>query len=79
MLFELLKMKHLILILFLFSIINNLNGQNIYEPYKILDNQITLDGVLNNEEWKNATVVPLNYETEPGNNIKPIVKTTGYI
>ena len=72
-------MKHLILILFLFSIINNLNGQNIYEPYKILDNQITLDGVLNNEEWKNATVVPLNYETEPGNNIKPIVKTTGYI
>ena len=72
-------MKHLILILFLFSIINNLNSQNIYEPFKILDNQITLDGVLNNEEWKNATVVPLNYETEPGNNIKPIVKTTGYI
>src|SRR5437868_7457183 len=40
---------------------------------------ITVDGQLNDEGWRNATHVDKWYETNPGDNIEPSVKSTGWI
>lgn len=44
-----------------------------------LDAKIKVDGVLSEEVWKNALKMELNYEVQPGENIKPPVKTIVYI
>ena len=36
-----------------------IHSQKIIEPKKINDNQINLDGIINKEEWKNASKVSL--------------------
>jgi len=38
-----------------------------------------IDGKLDDELWRNALQVSLNYETEPNENITPEVKTTAYL
>ena len=38
-----------------------------------------IDGKLDDEIWRNAFTVPLNYETAPSENIAPDVKTTVYL
>jgi len=47
------------------------------EVYRITrtSSRIKIDGVLNEETWKNALIIPLNYEVFPGYNIEPQVKT----
>ncbi len=37
--------------------------------------KIKIDGLLNEEAWQNAAVIPLLYEWTPGDNIEPPVKT----
>ena len=69
--------------LFLVSIFSGLfsstQSQKIIEPKKINDNQINLDGILNKEEWKNASKVSLDFEFNPGYNITPDKKTEVYV
>ena len=48
-----------------------IHSQKIIEPKKINDNQINLDGIINKEEWKNASKVSLDYEFKPGYNTPP--------
>jgi len=37
--------------------------------------RVKIDGILNEKVWREALVIGLNYEVEPGENIKPPVKT----
>ena len=55
------------------------HSQKIIEPKKINDNQINLDGIINKEEWKNASKVSLDYEFKPGYNTPPDKKTDVYV
>ncbi len=41
----------------------------------IVTQKVKVDGILNEELWKQALVLPLNFEVEPGENITPPVKT----
>jgi hypothetical protein len=47
------------------------------EVYRITraSSWIKIDGILNEEAWKNALIIPLNYEVFPGDNTEPLVKT----
>ena len=54
-------------------------AQKVHYPIKVSDDQIIIDGNVDSIEWRNAIKIDLKYETEPGYNIEPIVKTTGYI
>ncbi|MDQ3281258.1 MAG: carbohydrate binding family 9 domain-containing protein [Acidobacteriota bacterium] len=51
------------------------------EPVTIAraDSSITVDGVLSDPAWQHATKYETWYETNPGDNIPPRVKTTGYV
>ncbi len=40
---------------------------------------IQIDGVINESEWANATKYETWYETNPGDNIEPKVKTVGWV
>ena len=50
-----------------------------FTPNKIIDNQITLDGYLNEEVWSTAAKVPFDIEFSPANNEPSRIKTFGYI
>ncbi|HKR65995.1 MAG TPA: DUF5916 domain-containing protein [Thermoanaerobaculia bacterium] len=43
------------------------------------DSPITIDGDLSDPGWKNATKFETWYETNPGDNIEPKVKTVGWV
>ena len=72
-------MKQYIFLSFLLIFSFKTKAQKNYEPIKISDNSISIDGIINQEEWEKAVKIDLNYETEPGYNTKPIVETSGYI
>ena len=72
-------MRYLLLIVFLPFSINFTYSQRVFEPKKISDSEIKYDGIIEKNEWKDATKVELDNETEPGYNTKPIVNTIGYI
>ena len=44
-----------------------------------VNNQPTINGILEAGEWSNATIVELNYETNPGDSVPAPVKTTAYM
>lgn len=46
---------------------------------KKTNHKIKIDGILENGEWDSAFKINLNYEIDPGNNIKPPVKTVAYV
>ncbi|MDG1022574.1 MAG: hypothetical protein P8O72_00860 [Flavobacteriaceae bacterium] len=54
-------------------------AQDRYEPRKTAEDQITIDGVLSPNEWKDAIPVAIDFEVNPGNNSPAKVKSTGYI
>ena len=70
-------------ILFKFFILSfiffSTQGQEVHFPKKISDTKIKIDGIIDSNEWENAIKIELDNETEPGYNIDPIVKTSGYI
>ena len=57
----------------------SLYSQNIFTPLKIKENQIEIDGVISPGEWDKATLVPIDFEVNPGNNTPAQKKTVGYI
>ena len=72
-------MNQYIFLLFFLIFSFKTKAQKNYEPTKISDNSMTIDGIINQEEWEKAVKIDLNYETKPGYNTKPIVETSGYI
>src|SRR5690242_8512663 len=40
---------------------------------------VEIDGVIHESEWANATKYETWYETNPGDNIQPSVKTVGWV
>lgn len=40
---------------------------------------VKVDGVLDDEIWKTAVRIPIEYEWQPGDNIKPPVETTSWV
>src|SRR6185369_17355473 len=40
---------------------------------------ITIDGDLSDEGWRNATRIEKWYETQPGDNLEPKVRSVGYL
>ena len=44
-------------------------AQERFEPKKTTIDQITIDGVLSPEEWKDAILVDIDFEVNPGNNL----------
>jgi hypothetical protein len=50
-------------------------------PHKIpaVSSKVKIDGDLSEKAWEEALVLGLNYEVEPGENIKPPVKTMVYL
>ena len=54
-------------------------GQNQYQPQKLNDQNIIVDGQLSPGEWENAIPIELKFETSPGNNSPAQKKTLGYI
>lgn len=47
------------------------------DPYQVpaVSEKVKIDGILDEKVWQKALLVNLNYEVEPGENIKPPVKT----
>lgn len=66
---------------FVFILNVNLFANNNKGNYKVRQStsEIRIDGVLNKDEWKDACEIDLNYEIDPGENVKPPVKTKGYV
>ncbi|MCK5443674.1 MAG: carbohydrate binding family 9 domain-containing protein [Maribacter sp.] len=54
-------------------------AQDRFEPQKSKPGNIIIDGLFGDEEWTQAVQVDLDYEINPGNNLEPSRKTTGYI
>ena len=54
-------------------------AQETYTPTKIKENEVTLDGLLSEKIWKDATKIPLDIEFSPANNLQANKKTTAYI
>ena len=54
-------------------------GQDTYNPPKLDNAEIVIDGVIDNKEWEGAQKIILDYEVNPGNNITPEENTTAYI
>ncbi|MDA9879445.1 carbohydrate binding family 9 domain-containing protein [Flavobacteriaceae bacterium] len=54
-------------------------SQNEYQPKKLNNSEIIIDGKLSPNEWENATPIELNFEINPGNNSPSKKKTTAYI
>ncbi|MBX7186041.1 MAG: carbohydrate binding family 9 domain-containing protein [Vicinamibacteria bacterium] len=40
---------------------------------------VKIDGVLDDEIWKTALAIPIEYEWQPGDNVKPPVETTSWV
>lgn len=61
---------------FLFGVL-----QSAAEPLSIAPaaTPIEIDGVIHESEWANATKYETWYETNPGDNIEPAVKTVGWV
>jgi len=51
------------------------------KPYVIpeVTSKVKVDGILDDKIWEKATVISLNYEVDPGENISPPVKTEVYL
>jgi len=71
-------MRFLIFIFFFFSL-QILIAQETYTPTKIKENEVTLDGLLSEKIWKDATKISLDIEFSPANNLQAKKKTTAYI
>jgi Carbohydrate family 9 binding domain-like/Domain of unknown function (DUF5916) len=65
------------LLLTIFICISGSDAQAAKEPYKIpeVKEKVKIDGILDDDVWKEARVLTLNFEVEPGENIDPPVKT----
>ena len=72
-------MFHRIHILSIILLSNYNYSQEKFIPNKIDEGQITIDGIISEEEWKKAISVDLDYEVNPGNNIFPKEKTKVYV
>jgi hypothetical protein len=74
-----LKKIKLLSFLLLFVIPTLSNAQERFEPKKTNEEQITIDGVLSPDEWKDAIPVAIDFEVNPANNLPAKVNSTGYI
>ena len=52
-------MKQYIFLLFLLIFSFKTKAQKNYEPIKISDNSISIDGIINQEEWEKAVKIDL--------------------
>ncbi len=73
------KFRLLFLVSILIGPFSILQSQKIIEPKKIDDNQIKLDGIINEDEWKNASKVSLEFEFKPGYNTAADKKTEVFL
>lgn len=82
------KKLSLILLIILNMLIGQLPGKTTDENKKIsalkysipsTDLEIKVDGKFNEEFWAKALKIELNYEIMPGENIKPPVRTEGFL
>lgn len=67
----------LIITLFLIIVFSVPNLGEEKKPYQVRQatSEIKIDGILNEKAWQEALNLELKYEVEPGENIKPPVKT----
>lgn len=63
------------------SVFANDEVQNGIAPHRIpsTEDRIRIDGTLDDEAWKGALVIVLNYETSPSENTPPPVRTEAYL
>jgi hypothetical protein len=56
-------------------------GQALAAPTSIprMTEQPTIDGILDQDEWRSAVMFTLDYETDPAENVKPEVETKVYV
>jgi len=70
-------------IIWFFLLLMNINvfGEKELVTYQIRNTstKIIIDGEVNKEEWKSSCIMDLNYEIDPGENIKPPVETKVYL
>ena len=85
-------MKYLLSIFFLLFIIQNLHSQKESDtvsfipnsdlsvsPVRVQGNDISIDGKLNEPEWKKAVKLSNFSQVEPGENVRPSVETDAYM
>ena len=72
-------MYKLLNILFLFIFTQSYSQKTINNLVKIDNSAINFDGVVSEEEIKNASIIDLKYETSPGYNIQVKRSTIAYI
>ena len=72
-------MYKLLNILFLFILTQSYSQKTINNLVKIDNSGINFDGVVSEEEIKNASIIDLKYETSPGYNIQVKRSTIAYI
>lgn len=68
-------LRKLVLLIFPFYVFGQELESRTYRIEKIEENLVTIDGELDEAIWGQASPVLLDYETNPGNNIKAEVKT----
>lgn len=71
------RILSLLIFLCYFCIASSTFAKDLYLPH--FPQQITVDGELTEEIWQKALKIDLNYETSPGENIKPSVITHVYL
>ena len=64
---------------FLFITSFYLSAQNFYSLSKTDDSEVIIDGVIEDNEWLGAKIIPLNIEVEPANNLKSNKNTIAYL
>ena len=66
-------------LLLIFLCTYSFSQENILNLNKADESKFVLDGILSDQELKNSVELEIIYEHEPGYNISPSYKTTGYL
>ena len=66
-------------LLLIFLCTYSFSQENILNLNKADESKFVLDGILSDQELENSVELEIIYEHEPGYNISPSYKTTGYL
>jgi hypothetical protein len=66
-------------LIFIFLCSYSFSQENILNLNKADESKFVLDGILSDNELENSVELEIIYEHEPGYNISPSYKTTGYL
>ena len=72
-------MKKILIAIIILNSCLSFSQENILLLNKVEENKFQLDGVISDDEIKDAKILELKFESEPGYNTEPSKKTTSFI